>query len=245
MALVLLSQGGRDSFPAQGGPNVKSAVAAALHLVAIFCTTAAVAAPLMGRDQALKELRAAKVQNGINLALVEAKMTVLVGPASPEEAMRSNINEIEIESLSNQRQEFIWRQELIDRLVLQIDSRFKGGDLRDFLSERLVEMAKADLLETAGNKSLWKQMTYLSQTLRQIPERGENIIGFIDGYLKNSSFKKPLRPDEYLRTRAYSNGGEHVAATPATKDQVGEMVEQRLMEIEAAAPVETLQPAQN
>lgn len=202
----------------------------ALLVISIALTATTAPATPMSRSQALTELQELKARNSLRLKEIEVHLNRLLSP-SPQAALELAINETGIEAVNDQRQEHLLRREFIDRLIFQIDTRFKGGDLRAFLSERLVEMAKADLLENQGGQRLWKQMSHLSQALRDLPERGENLIGFIDGYLKNSSFKKPLRADEYLQSRDYTNGREHVAAAPAPKDQVGEMVESRLNEI--------------
>jgi hypothetical protein len=203
------------------------------------CAAASATAAPLSRSQALAELKDIKAQNSLRLKVSEVHLNQLLSP-SPDAALALVAHDSQIEALNEQRRELILRQELIDRLIFQVDTKFKTGDLREFLSQRLVEMAKADLLEARGDQSLWKQLSYLGQALRELPERGENIVGFIDGYLKNSSFKKPLRPEEYLQARQYTNGREHVAAAPAPKDKVGEMVESRLNEIEAAnAPEKT------
>jgi hypothetical protein len=212
--------------------------------VALFGLQAAPSA-VNTRDQALAELKAAKSHNQQKLTEIEGRLRAMLNFA-PETTLNAGINEAQIDQLTKERQELMLRQDFYDRLILQVDTRFKTGDLRGFLSERLVEMARTDLLENKGPQGLWKQMTYLSQSLKKLPERGESVIGFVEGYLKESPFSKPLNPDEYLRTRNYTNTRENVAAAPIAPEKVGELVEKRLSEIESPAPQSSAtEPAAN
>lgn len=192
-----------------------------------------------GRNQTIEELKGLKAKNTQLLQELDQKLNKQLSPAtiSTSGAVQvPHLNEDEIEKISEERQEGLLRQELIDRLLLQVDSKFKGGDLRLFLVARLNEMARIDLLNSPGQQKLWKLMSYLSQALHNLPERGDNIVAFIDGYLQRSKFKKPLKPEEYLLSRQYSNGRDSVAATPATREQVGEQLESRLNELDKATP---------
>jgi len=229
-----------------GATPLRAAFKSVLALaVALFGLHAAAAGSVNTRDLALVELKAAKSHNQLKLGEVEARLRDMLN-LSPETTLNAGLNESLIEKLRQERQEHLLRQDLYDRLILQVDTRFKGGDLRAFLSERLVELARTDLLENKSPQGLWKQMTYLSQSLKKIPERGESVIGFVEGYLKESSFSRPLNPDEYLRTRNYTNARENVAASPVAPEKVGELVEKRLSEIEApAAQSPATEPAAN
>ena len=199
------------------------------------------------RDQALEELKGLKLKNTQSLQELDGKLQKLLTPATVATPLsiigkNSELNEPEIDRLNQERHERLLRQELLDRLLLQVDTKFKSGDLRGFLSERLAEMARVDLLSTASQQNLWKQMSYLSQALRDLPERGDNIIGFIEGYLQRSKFKSPLKPEEYLRARQYTNGHESVAASPATMEQVGDQLESRLNELDKSTRITPTAP---
>lgn len=182
----------------------------------------------VGRDQVLRELKGLKAQNTQRLQALDERIKTLIGP----QVVAASLNENDIDKLNDERQERLLRQELIDRLLFQVDTRFRSGDIRQFLSERLADMARTDLLAHESKQTLWKQMSYLSQALRDLPERGDNIVAFVDGYLTRSSFKRPLKPEDYLRSRQYTNGREAVAAAPANQEQIGEQLEKRLNELE-------------
>lgn len=189
----------------------------------------------VAKDQAIGDLQAIKTQNTELLQQIDARLKKMLVTA-PQDMLSAPLDENQVEKLTAQRQELLLRQDFLDRLVLQVDTRFTAGNLREFLSDRLSELARIDLLSNNSNQQLWKQMTYLSQALRDLPERNQNTVSFIEGYLKTSSFKAPIKPDEYLKSRQYTNSRDAVAATPVAKDEVGEQVEKRIQGIESPAP---------
>lgn len=179
------------------------------------------------RSQVLSDLQAIKAENTSRLNEIEKRIrSQLENRLAP--TLNVTFDEKEVESLNEQRQERLLRQDFLDRLIFQVDTKYSSGDLRAFLSERLSDMARADLLSRESNQALWKQMTYLSQALRDLPERDTNAVGFVEGYLKASTFKKPIKADEYLKSRQYTNGRESVAATMPTLEQAAELAEKRL-----------------
>ncbi len=192
-------------------------------------------ADIVAKDQAINDIRALKAHNTLQIQQLDSRIRQMLNTA-PQTLLSSPLDEEQVEKLSAERRELLLRQDFLDRLILQVDSRFTTGNLREFLSERLSEMARIDLLSSNSNQQLWKQMTYLSQALRDLPERNQNTISFIEGYLKASPFKSPVKPDEYLKSRQYTNGRDAVAATPMARDEVGEKVEKRIQELEGQAP---------
>lgn len=204
-----------------------------LIILAVFQAKAHAAG--MGREQALAEFKTLKSQNTQSLRDLESRLKSLLTPNSTLVLNASlSFNEPEIERINQERQERMLKQELLDRMIMQIDTKFKSGDLRGFLAARLSEMARTDLLANSSKQNLWKQMSYLGQALRDLPERGDNIVSFVDGYLRRSSFKYPLKPEEYLRERQYTNSRESVAAVPTSKEEVGELLEDRLNQLDQA-----------
>lgn len=187
------------------------------------------------KEDALTGFRDFRAQNQRRLEDVDQKIRrSLDDQLRPQ--LTSNLNIKDLENLKNQRQELLARQQFLDRLILQIDSKYRGGDMRRFLQERLSDMAQVDLLSAdAGHDALWKQMTYLSQALRDLPERDENLVSFVSGYLAASSFKDPLKPEDYLKTRNFTNGRTSIAAAPVKAEDVGEAVEKRLDQIEKSS----------
>lgn len=192
-----------------------------LKAATIFTTLLYAVCALAANDkvQILEELRILKAENISKLKELDKRI---------ETRLEKSFDEKDIDALAKQRQDRMLRQDLFDRLIFQVDTRFVSGDMRQFLSERLGEMAKLDLLSRDGGQKLWKQMTYLSQALRDLPERDVNLAGFIESYLKASSFERPIKAEDYLKLRQYTNGREAVAAASVSLEEANQIAEKRI-----------------
>ena len=144
-----------------------------------------------------------------------------------EDPKMQNLEE-EVETLKAEKSEHILRQEFLDRLIFQLDTKYTGGDLRAFLEHALIEMAKVDATSTASNTvGLWKFLKYSADAIHRLPEQKENILAFLEGYM-NLSISNPVLPEEYLAARNYTNGSKSEQGKPMSRDEVGEIVERRL-----------------
>lgn len=128
------------------------------------------------------------------------------------------------------RQEHMLRQEFLDRLIFQVDSKFAGGDLRIFLEKALTDMAKVDAVTSAVDTGLWKFLKFAADAIHRLPEQKENIVTFLEGYM-NRSISNPICPDEYLNSRNYTNGAASEAGTPIDREDVGSATERRIHEV--------------
>lgn len=146
-------------------------------------------------------------------------------------AQELSVLERNLEELHQERREYLLRQDFIDRLVLQVDTHFQGGNLRDFLQQRLIEMAKREAMSLQGQSHFWQFLTYASLAVQQLPEKTENPLAFLEGYMRFSSLSSPKRPDEFLSERNYTNGVVSVMAQPVARDRVGDIVEERLQSL--------------
>jgi len=149
------------------------------------------------------------------------------------------VNEVHV--LRDQKREHMMRQEFLDRLIFQIDTKFGGGDLRAFLENALTDMAKVDALTASNDTHLWKFMRYAADAVKRIPERRENILAFLEGYM-NRSISNPVTPEDYLSTRNYSNGAQSASGNPIPKEEVGVIADRRLQEMNAEKPVRNSKP---
>jgi hypothetical protein len=137
-----------------------------------------------------------------------------------------------VADLRARRQEHELRQQFLDRMIFQIDTKFRGGDLRQFMQTSLLEMAKNDVAlasgpATAANEvGLWRFLKFAADALRRIPEQRENILAFLEGYM-NRSVSNPVPPDEYLRSRNYSNGSVGDSGSPIAREDVGALAAER------------------
>lgn len=138
-----------------------------------------------------------------------------------------------LESLSLQRREHLLRQDFLDRLSFQVDRHFQGGDLRKFLEVKILKMAQGELSSSQPDTNMWKFLSYLSLALKELPERHEAPFAFIEGYMRFSTLLNPTRPTDYMSKRNYTNGMDFEEAEPMSADRVGEVVEEKIKEIQS------------
>lgn len=138
--------------------------------------------------------------------------------------------EQDVRSLRVQKQEHMLRQEFLDRLIFQVDTKFVGGDLRKFFEVTLTEMAKIDAVTSSVDTGLWKFMKFAADAVRRLPEQKENIVSFIEGYM-NRSISNPARPEDYLNSRNYTNGAASEAGSPLSREEVGAVADRRIREV--------------
>jgi hypothetical protein len=197
--------------------------------ITLYCISrVAFGAPDVTSDP-VKYLREILKQNNTALEAVDKEFKTLV--TEPTDKQMENI-EVREQKLSSQRHELMLRQEFLDRLIHRVEGHYKeGGDLRKVLIDQLSDMAVVEASDPQGDSSLWKFMTYLSIAVRDQAERSENLVAFIEGYMKFSSISKPIRPEDYVAVRSYTNGKDFYSAKSIAKEAVGEIVEKRLKEL--------------
>jgi hypothetical protein len=138
--------------------------------------------------------------------------------------------EDEIAALKADKREHMLRQEFLDRLILQVDTKFRGGDLRNFLEVTLTDMAKTDAMSASSeNTSLWRFMKNAADAVKRIPDQKENVLSFLEGYM-SKSVSNPVRPDDYMNQRNYTNGSKNESGSPMERDEVGAVADQRLQQ---------------
>jgi hypothetical protein len=192
----------------------------------LSCTSLAMAKEASGdpKTEALKSLQGMRNENVSRLKDIDRALSKKI-----EEGKPGNV-EKEVSTLRTARKEHMLRQDFLDRLILQIDKNFRGGDLRQFLQIALTEMAKTDAMGTNSEASLWKFLKYAAEAIGSIPERKENIIAFLEGYM-NRSVSDPIKPQDYLNSRNYTNGSMSEQGNPMKREEVGDVADQRLQEL--------------
>lgn len=194
------------------------------------------------KQEAVNQLMSLKQDNHRKLREVDTRVRSLLNTHKEmdlEEAATSSkasrafkAFEGEMEVLMAQRKERILRQDFLDRLLFQIDSKYGGGDLRDFLQNTLLEMSLTEATSPAGESPLWRFLTYLSLAIKTLPERNENILSFVEGYMEFSTLSHPVRPDQFVSLRHYTNGATSLPGRPVDKAEVGDAVEAKLLRLE-------------
>lgn len=144
------------------------------------------------------------------------------------EDTKLNDFESDVKRLKAERQEYSLRQDFLNRLIFQLDTKYVGGDLRAFLEHALVDMAKIDATSTAtAGDGLWKFLKYSADAIHRLPEQKENVLAFLEGYM-NLSVTNPILPDKYLASRNYTNGSQSEQGNPMSRDEVGQVVDERI-----------------
>lgn len=194
----------------------------ALLVLALPCG----AAERLGRDvksDTLRFLTDLREENVSQMKAIDQTLTKKI-----EEGGDANLDSVP--SLKTAQREHVLRQEFLNRLISQIDRNFNGGDLRGFLERALTEMAKIDAVSTTAETGLYKFMRYAADAVHRLPERKENILAFLEGYM-NRSVANPIRPEDYLNSRNYTNGAKAEPGAPLGREDVGAFADRRLQEM--------------
>jgi hypothetical protein len=171
------------------------------------------------KADALSHLQTMRLQNVKRLQEIDETLRLRF-----EDSDSTNL-EVEVQRLKVAKREHSMRQDFLNRLIFQVDTKFGGGDLRIFLERALNEMAKVDATQTnaSAEPGLWKFLKFASDAVRRLPEKKENILAFLEGYMLRS-VANPIQPDDYLNTRNYSNGLTSDAGRPVDRSVVGDLV---------------------
>lgn len=144
-----------------------------------------------------------------------------------------------VEAILRERDERQARRTVYEQILFQIDSKWSGGALRDFLQGQLLEASITDASESSNSqptRKLWKLYAHLSVALREAADPREDPIDFIAGYLAYSSALNPVSPALFLEDRSYSNGAENSTARRMTLEKAGDEADKRLREIGLLPP---------
>lgn len=189
--------------------------------------SAASSTPAPSRADALAFINAIKEQNFARLKDTDAAISKKLDE-SPKAQFFASV-EADLEKLRKERHELVMRAEFLDRLTLKVDVGYAGSNLKEFLKGALRSMARIDL-ESNSDHGIWKFLNNLSLLIDQVPERQQNVLSVVEGYMKQTSIENPMRPDEFLANTAYSNGAQAESAKPMDRAVVGEYAEKQLKE---------------
>lgn len=137
----------------------------------------------------------------------------------------------QVNSLVSLRKEYLLRQDFYDRLKLQIEKYYRGKNLETLLSQRLDFMLQVELKSQNTHQGLWQFMHYLRTALKKIPERNENPLAFIEGYIEFSTIQKPKTPHAFSQSRDYINTYSNQKANDVKRTDVGQKLEGSLQKL--------------
>lgn len=130
-------------------------------------------------------------------------------------------------ALKEQKKELECRQSFLNRLILQFDTKFKGGDTQDFLRVTLREMSEVEVQSDSAKTPMWKFLDYLAMSLDALPKGQMNVLKFVEGYMKSSPFSKPIEPKKYLSRLDYYNEVQTQSAHGMSPSEAAELLESR------------------
>ncbi|MGE0528906.1 MAG: hypothetical protein AB7G93_03275 [Bdellovibrionales bacterium] len=193
------------------------------------------------KSDALNHLQELRNENVRQLRTIDAALSKKMDVETRDASGKSIPLDKEVQSLQAAKREHLLRLEVVNRLIHQISKNFGGGDLRAFLEGALTDMAKVEVskVDASADSGLWKFLRYARDAIRALPEQKENILSYLEGYM-NRSVSNPIRPEEYISSRNYTNGAESEAASPLSREEVGAIADRRLNEMNQgreAAPV--------
>lgn len=138
-----------------------------------------------------------------------------------DKSLRNNSDiEKEIEPLGHLRKEYLLRLDLYNRISLGVESHFKGGDLKVFLSAYLIKISEIEF-KNNSKENLWKATLHMGKTLESVPEKFEDPIDFLVSYIEFSSLLNPKSPKDFIAKRNYTNGSEFVSGQPLSREDIG------------------------
>lgn len=138
-------------------------------------------------------------------------------------------SEKEIKNYRAEMKDIKFKQNFLDRLIFQVDTRWKEqGEFKKFLTMTIQEIAKQEATNTEKDSN-WSYISQLGLVLKETAgDRGENAMSLVEDYLKQSTLQKPLKPKEFLSKRHYSNGKLSTQSETPEKDTVGDIVEKKI-----------------
>lgn len=136
----------------------------------------------------------------------------------------------QLDEIGQSHREYQARKEVIDQLIVAVDSHWTDQSLQPWLVDHLFALAKAGLVDANPNPS-WRFYVYLALVLRQMADPRENPIARMATFMNFSSVLNPKNPADFLASRDYTNANESLSAKTIRKEDLGEYLEKRNKEI--------------
>src|SRR5262249_20870069 len=127
----------------------------------------------------------------------------------------------DIEKLRADKKELLLRQDFLDRMIFQVDTKYDGAHPKEFLEGALRNMAEVEIAST-NTTTIWVFLDNLRRLISKVPDKQDRVLALVEGYMKQTSIEKPIHPDDFLSNIAYSNGSEAEGAKPMNRELVGE-----------------------
>jgi len=206
-----------------------------VKIILAFCTALQVAeafaaATVPSKAEAITFLSGLKAQNTVRLE--DTDKAILKKLDETKDTRLLSALHTEIEKLRSDKRELLLRQDFLDRLILQFDTKYDGTHPRDFLEGALKKMAQVEI-SSPNVTTIWPFLDDLRRLISRVPDQQDRVLAIVEGYMKQTSIANPISPDEFLKNVAYSNGSQTEGAKPMDRAVVGEYAEKRLKQIQA------------
>lgn len=204
-------------------------------LLFMACATgkAFAAPPPPSKSEAVGFFSALKEQNTVRLQ--ETDKTIVKKLDDTKDTRTLSTLHAEIEKLRTDKRELLLRQEFLDRMILQFDSKYEGQHPREFLENVLKSMAEVEI-SSDRPVTIWPFLDNLRRLIARVPDTQDRVLNLVEGYMKQTSIAHPMMPDDFLANVAYSNGSQSESAKPMPRTEVGAFADKQLKQI-ASAPV--------
>ncbi|NCN39753.1 hypothetical protein GW916_00750 [bacterium] len=203
-------------------------------LIALSFSFASVAHSMPSNSKSISEplpyLTELRAENTNTLMEVDLALDQLMASSNSLKSLESLDGQVQI--LKKRKAELIQRQSFLNRMILQFDSKFRGGDVQQFLKVSLKEMSQIDVKSQDSGPSLWKFLNYLAISLESLPQGHIDVMKFVEGYMKRSPMNDPIEPKEYLSSLDYYNGVQAQSATGMTPSEAADSLEQRSLPLQ-------------
>lgn len=192
--------------------------------------------PIDNQD-AIKHLLSLKIKTSTKISEIDKQISALLNSTTLFSVEQNSFKQFDLSlnQLMELKKELLLQLNIFDQFSHKIQNSFKKeDDLRLFLIHLSLEMAKKNSEGyTQIDPNTIRFLAFLSVALRSLPERGENVIDFIEGYIQYSSVSHPKAPHLYFAQRHYTNGVVSEAAHPISKDKVGDIIDERINSLSA------------
>lgn len=180
------------------------------------------------KSEVLNTLTKMRDDSHNRIAELEAKIQKMVDQSmNPDEVLVPS--DKEIQKMRAEMKDVKFKQDFLDRLIFQVDTRWKEqGEFKKFMSMTVQEIAKQEATNTEKDGN-WTFISQLGLVLKETAsDRGENPIALLEDYLKESTLQKVVKPKDFLSKRHYSNGKLSTQTETPTKENVGDLVDKKI-----------------
>lgn len=104
---------------------------------------------------------------------------------------------------------------IYDRLISAIESRYKSGDIADFLNKYSLQMAET---EKRNNSNLTAFFSYLGDVVKSAKNDRADLVSTIEKYIRSAPVSDPLSAVRFILNNSYSNGSKSEFAVGSARE---------------------------